>query len=187
MQDVVEKIATCVARGKISKSFWYPPEMKDQDGADEIAADALTKGIQPGVLLDGCMLGMERVGKEFGDGSLSRFNASHQVIQFGGQLRHSLDRERTGLDDVRELDLRCPLDHLTWADRLCHGRARVQFNILITQESHRQDACLRIFFDKSHGALVDGNDHNRSVDGVQIDIFYRPHFRPIDPDRGSLS
>ena len=69
MQDVVEKIATCVARGKISKSFWYPPEMKDQDGADEIAADALKNGIQPSVLLDGCMLGMERVGKEFGEGT----------------------------------------------------------------------------------------------------------------------
>jgi methanogenic corrinoid protein MtbC1 len=69
MQEIVEKIATCVARGKISKSFWYPPEMKDQDGADEIAAEALKSGVQPSVLLDGCMLGMERVGKEFGEGT----------------------------------------------------------------------------------------------------------------------
>jgi 5-methyltetrahydrofolate--homocysteine methyltransferase len=42
--------------------------MKDQDGADEIAAEALKNGIQPRVLLDGCMQGMERVGKEFGEG-----------------------------------------------------------------------------------------------------------------------
>ena len=69
MQEIVEQIATCVARGKISKSFWYPPEMKDQDGADEIAAAALKNGVQPSVLLDGCMLGMERVGKEFGEGT----------------------------------------------------------------------------------------------------------------------
>ena len=67
MDDIVEKIAMCVARGKISKSFWYPPEMKGQDGADEIAAEALKNGVQPNVLLDGCMLGMERIGKEFGE------------------------------------------------------------------------------------------------------------------------
>ena len=68
MADITEQIALCVARGKISKSAWYPPEMKDQDGADEIAAEALKNGIQPRVLLDGCMQGMERVGKEFGEG-----------------------------------------------------------------------------------------------------------------------
>jgi 5-methyltetrahydrofolate--homocysteine methyltransferase len=67
MDEIVEKIAMCVARGKISRAFWYPPEMKDQDGADEIAAEALKKGVLPNVLLEGCMLGMERIGKEFGE------------------------------------------------------------------------------------------------------------------------
>jgi len=67
MQDIAEKIAVCVARGKVSKSSWYPPDMKDQDGADEIAADALKRGVEPSVLLEGCMLGMERIGKEFGE------------------------------------------------------------------------------------------------------------------------
>jgi methanogenic corrinoid protein MtbC1 len=67
MEEIVDKIAMCVARGKISKTFWYPPDLKDQDGADEIAAEALKNGIQPDVLLKGCMLGMERVGKEFGE------------------------------------------------------------------------------------------------------------------------
>jgi 5-methyltetrahydrofolate--homocysteine methyltransferase len=41
--------------------------MKDQDGADEIAADALKNGIQPEVLLEGCMQGMDRVGKDFSE------------------------------------------------------------------------------------------------------------------------
>jgi len=41
--------------------------MKGQDGADEIAAEALANGVQPGVLLEGCMLGMDRVGKEFSE------------------------------------------------------------------------------------------------------------------------
>jgi 5-methyltetrahydrofolate--homocysteine methyltransferase len=67
MQDIVEHIALCVARGKVSKSFWYPPDMKNQDGADEIAAEALKNGVPPSALLEGCMLGMERIGKEFGE------------------------------------------------------------------------------------------------------------------------
>jgi methanogenic corrinoid protein MtbC1 len=68
MKDIVEKLAICVARGKISKSSWFPPDMKDQVGADEIAADALKNGIKPDVLLEGCMLAMEKVGKKFGNG-----------------------------------------------------------------------------------------------------------------------
>ena len=68
MQDIIEKIALCVAKGKVSRSAWFPPDMKDQDGADEIAADAITNGVQPDVLLEGCMLGMDRIGKEFGEG-----------------------------------------------------------------------------------------------------------------------
>jgi 5-methyltetrahydrofolate--homocysteine methyltransferase len=88
MQDVAEKIATCVARGKISKSFWYPPEMKDQDGADEIAAEALKNGIKPSVLLDGCMLGMERVGKEFGEGTAFVTNLLVSAEAMNAVLKH---------------------------------------------------------------------------------------------------
>ncbi len=67
MQDVIEKIALCVAKGKVSRSAWFPPDMKDQDGADEIAAEAIKNGIRPEVLLEGCILGMDRVGKEFSE------------------------------------------------------------------------------------------------------------------------
>ncbi|MCU0645448.1 MAG: corrinoid protein [bacterium] len=68
MQDVVEKIALCVAKGKVSRSAWFPPDMKDQDGADEITTEALKNGVAPDVLLQGCMVGMDRVGKEFSEG-----------------------------------------------------------------------------------------------------------------------
>ena len=67
MQDIIERIAMCVELGKINKASPFPPEMKDQDGADEIAAEALKNGIQPDALLEGCMLGMERIGKKFGE------------------------------------------------------------------------------------------------------------------------
>lgn len=65
---MLKKIALCVARGKVSRSAWFPPDMKDQDGADEIAADAIKNGMQPDVLVAGCMLGMDRIGKEFAPG-----------------------------------------------------------------------------------------------------------------------
>jgi 5-methyltetrahydrofolate--homocysteine methyltransferase len=67
MEDYVERIATCIAKGKVNRAAWYPPEMKDQDGADEIAAEALQKGTKPDELLQGCMVGMDRIGKEFSE------------------------------------------------------------------------------------------------------------------------
>ncbi|MBN2356871.1 cobalamin-dependent protein [candidate division KSB1 bacterium] len=67
MQDVVEKIALCVELGKINRSCPFPPEMKGQEGADEIAAAALKNGVAPDALLQGCMLGMERIGKKFAE------------------------------------------------------------------------------------------------------------------------
>lgn len=68
MEDIIEKIALCVAKGKVSRSAWFPPDMKDQDGADELAAQAIQEGIEPFVLLEACMKGMDRVGKEFSEG-----------------------------------------------------------------------------------------------------------------------
>jgi len=67
MEDYIERIATCIAKGKVNRAAWYPPEMKDQDGADEIAAEALQKGTKPDELLQGCMVGMDRIGKEFSE------------------------------------------------------------------------------------------------------------------------
>lgn len=88
MQEIVEQIAMCVARGKISRSFWYPPDMKNQDGADEIAADALKAGVQPNDLLKGCMLGMERVGKEFGEGTAFVTNLIVSAEAMNAVMKH---------------------------------------------------------------------------------------------------
>ncbi|UCH10948.1 MAG: cobalamin-dependent protein [Fidelibacterota bacterium] len=65
MQEIIEKIALGVEKGKISKASPYPPEMAGEDGAEEIAAEALRNGIAPDSLMTGCMLGMERIGKDF--------------------------------------------------------------------------------------------------------------------------
>ncbi len=66
MSDLLEKIAWCVERGKVSAESRYPPELKGQDGADELTKRALEEGIKPRkVLTSGLITGMQRVGQKF--------------------------------------------------------------------------------------------------------------------------
>ncbi len=67
MDEVIEKIAICVERGKVSKDSPFPPDMKGQDGVEEISKAALEDGVDPDELLQGCMLGMDRLGKKFSE------------------------------------------------------------------------------------------------------------------------
>lgn len=88
MQEYVEKIAMCVAQGKVNKSSPFPPNMKGQDGADEIAAEALKNGVQPNVLLDGCMLGMDRIGKDFSENKAFVTNLIISAVAMNTVLKH---------------------------------------------------------------------------------------------------
>jgi methanogenic corrinoid protein MtbC1 len=88
MQEYVDRIANCVARGKVYKTAPYPPDMKDQDGADEIAAEALKNGIKPTVLLEGCMLGMDRIGKEFSENRAAVTNLVVSAAAMNAVLKH---------------------------------------------------------------------------------------------------
>ncbi|HUI10819.1 MAG TPA: cobalamin-dependent protein [Bacteroidota bacterium] len=88
MQDVIEHIATCIARGKVYRAAPYPPDMKDQDGADEVAARALDAGLQPGALLEGCMLGMDRVGKAFSENKAAVTNLVISAAAMNAVLKH---------------------------------------------------------------------------------------------------
>jgi methanogenic corrinoid protein MtbC1 len=66
MNDILEKIAKCVEFGKINKASPYPPDMKDQDGADELAKRALEEGIRPDEILENALIpAMENVGNKF--------------------------------------------------------------------------------------------------------------------------
>ncbi len=66
MSDLLEKLAYCVEFGKINKVAPYPPQMKGQEGADEITQQALAEGIgAQQILTDGLMIGMEKVGIKF--------------------------------------------------------------------------------------------------------------------------
>ncbi|MGQ1786847.1 MULTISPECIES: cobalamin B12-binding domain-containing protein [unclassified Saccharicrinis] len=66
MNELLERLANCVEFGKINKVSPYPPNMKDQDGADEIAKQLLDDGVSANdILMKGLMIGMEKVGVKF--------------------------------------------------------------------------------------------------------------------------
>jgi methanogenic corrinoid protein MtbC1 len=66
MNDILDKIALCVESGKINKTSPYPPNMKDQDGADELAKRALDEGIRPDEILENALIpAMARIGERF--------------------------------------------------------------------------------------------------------------------------
>lgn len=45
MSELLAKIADCIEFGKINKAAPFPPQMKGQDGADELTAQAIAEGV----------------------------------------------------------------------------------------------------------------------------------------------
>lgn len=66
MNEILENLAKCVELGKTDKNSPYPPNMKGQDGADELAKKALESGIRPDEILDNALIpAMAVVGNRF--------------------------------------------------------------------------------------------------------------------------
>ena len=66
MENILERLTICVESGKINKTSPYPPNMKDQDGADELAKRALEAGIKPDEILENALIpAMANVGNRF--------------------------------------------------------------------------------------------------------------------------
>ncbi len=66
MNELLNQLAECIEFGKINMASPYPPQMKGQEGADEITRRALQEGVNPqDILSKGLMPGMERVGVKF--------------------------------------------------------------------------------------------------------------------------
>ena len=66
MNEILNQIAICVEAGKINKASPYPPAMKDQDGADELARKALEQGCTPDEILELALIpAMANVGNKF--------------------------------------------------------------------------------------------------------------------------
>ncbi len=66
MEKILEKLSHCIEFGKIDQASPYPPDMKGQVGADELAKDALEQGVSADdILKKGLVPGMEKVGVKF--------------------------------------------------------------------------------------------------------------------------
>ena len=66
MEELLEKLAYCVEFGKINLASPYPPDMRGQEGADELTKKALEMGVAPvDVLNKGLVIGMGKVGVKF--------------------------------------------------------------------------------------------------------------------------
>lgn len=68
MNEILEKLIKCIEFGKINKVTPYPPEMKGEDGADELTKMALESGISPFDILHSALIkGMENVGQKYSE------------------------------------------------------------------------------------------------------------------------
>ena len=66
--NLIEQLAHCIEFGKINKVSPYPPELKGQDGADELTRMALEDGFSAEVILQlGFVEAMNRVGQKFSE------------------------------------------------------------------------------------------------------------------------
>lgn len=66
MSEILNQISDCIEFGKINKAAPFPPQMKGQDGADELTRQALDEGVSAqDILSKGLMIGMEKVGIKF--------------------------------------------------------------------------------------------------------------------------
>ncbi len=66
MEELLLKLLNAVELGKVDKKSPYPPQLKDQDGAFELAGKLLEKGCKPEVILEKALIpAMANVGNKF--------------------------------------------------------------------------------------------------------------------------
>lgn len=66
MEKILEKIKTCIEFGKVNQKIPFPPELKDQDGADELTQKALENGIKfNDIVTLACIPAMDAIGEKF--------------------------------------------------------------------------------------------------------------------------
>ena len=68
MNAILENLSVCIEAGKVNRATPYPPQMKDQPGADEYTRDALQEGVSPVDILNQALIpAMEKVGQKFSE------------------------------------------------------------------------------------------------------------------------
>ena len=68
MTDILKQIAICIEQGKTDTKSPFPPQLKGQDGADELTKKALEEGIKASEILEHALVpAMGAVGARFRD------------------------------------------------------------------------------------------------------------------------
>jgi methanogenic corrinoid protein MtbC1 len=71
MDSILTQLGEAVEFGKVDKNSPFPPNMKGQDGADELARQALDTGVAPtDVLTEALVPAMDRVGQKFSENKI---------------------------------------------------------------------------------------------------------------------
>lgn len=71
MDTILTKLGEAVEFGKVDKNSPFPPNMKGQDGADELTKEAIDTGVKPtSILTDSLVPAMDRVGKKFSENKI---------------------------------------------------------------------------------------------------------------------
>lgn len=66
MKELLERLMVAVELGKVDNKSPYPPQLKDQDGAFELAKKALDQGCKPECILEEALIpAMANVGNKF--------------------------------------------------------------------------------------------------------------------------
>ena len=69
MNDLIERLMLAVKRGKADRACPYPPDLKDEIGADELMVEALKTGYSPDEVLQKALIkGMYLIGEDFSAG-----------------------------------------------------------------------------------------------------------------------
>lgn len=65
MKTLLKSLAICIEFGKANKKVPFPPQLKNQDGAEELTIQALKEGIPPDTILkEGLVSAMSIVGEK---------------------------------------------------------------------------------------------------------------------------
>lgn len=68
MEDILNQIAICIERGKVNAQSPYPPDLKGQEGADELTRAAIDQGVAPNdVLQKALIVGMGNIGRKYSE------------------------------------------------------------------------------------------------------------------------
>jgi methanogenic corrinoid protein MtbC1 len=71
MAEILDQLAVCIERGKVNQASPYPPDLKGQDGADELTKQALDSGVSASDILERSLIvGMGRVGEKYSAGKV---------------------------------------------------------------------------------------------------------------------